>query len=293
MAVSESEWERDASSRPQYAPGRRVEAGGLSWYVQQLGQGPTLLLIHGTGSSAHSWFRLAPLLAPRWNLLAFDLPGHGLTRGAPAQGLSLPGMSEAIDALLRTLQINPLLVLGHSAGAAIAARMALDRRIAPRALFSLNGALLPFGPYHGMVFAPLARMLAAMPYAAELFSWRAQDRTAVARLIESTGSRLDDEGIDLYWRLLRRPDHVAGVLKMMSQWDLYELQRQLPQLPVPLIQLIGSNDRTVAPSNAQLVCAQVPQASIVYLPQLGHLAHEENAELVVAAIDRAAETLSA
>jgi magnesium chelatase accessory protein len=291
IVVSDSQYQFNADSRPLYGVDRRIEAGGLCWYVQQVGQGPALLLIHGTGSSAHSWHRLAPLLAARWSLTAFDLPGHGQTRGLPEQGLSLPGMSEAIDALLRTLQINPLLVLGHSAGAAIAARMALDRRIAPQALLSLNGALLPLGLSHGMVFAPLAKILATLPFTSELFSWGARDRAAVVRLIHSTGSQLDDDAIDHYWRLLRRPDHVAGVLKMMSQWDLTWLQRQLPQLPVPLIQLVGSNDRTVPPSNAQRVRASVPRGSIVSLPGLGHLAHEESPALVAAAIGSAVDTL--
>jgi magnesium chelatase accessory protein len=287
----ELDWDRDGSSWPLRASSRFVDAGGLHWHVQQLGAGPPLLLIHGTGSSAHSWHRIAPLLGARWSVTAFDLPGHGFTRGMPAAGLSLEGMSGAVGALLQGLAISPQLAVGHSAGAAIAVRMALDRVYAPRVLIGVNGALLPFDRYHDLMFAPLARLLAALPFAPSLFSWRARDRGAVERLIESTGSRLEPEDIDLYWRLVRCPRHVTGVLRMMAQWDLDSLRRQLPQLSVPLLQLVGANDRTVSPAAAQRVRALLPEADIVRLSDLGHLAHEERPDLVAEAIFTAADAL--
>ena len=293
VAEYDLDWACDSSDWPLRDSSRFVYAGGLRWHVQQLGAGPSLLLIHGTGSSAHSWHRLAPLLAANWSVTAFDLPGHGFTRGEPAHGLSLAGMSGAVGALLQALSIQPLLAVGHSAGAAIAARMALDGLFAPRALIGLNGALLPFDRYPDMLFAPLARLLASVPFAPNLFSWRARDRVAVERLIESTGSKLAREDIDLYWRLVRSPRHVAGVLQMMAQWDLGELKRQLPQLRVPLVQLVGANDRTIPPSAAQRVRALLPAARVMMLPQLGHLAHEERPDLVALAIGGALEALHA
>ena len=291
VAEYDLDWASDSSDWPLSESSRFEHAGGLRWHVQQLGAGPALLLIHGTGSSAHSWHRLAPLLAGSFRVTAFDLPGHGLTRGEPAHGLSLAGMSGAVGALLQALSIQPLLAVGHSAGAAIAARMALDGLFAPRALIGLNGALLPFDRYPDMLFAPLARLLASVPFAPNLFSWRARDRVAVERLIESTGSKLAREDIDLYWRLVRSPRHVAGVLQMMAQWDLGELKRRLPQLPVPLVQLVGANDRTIPPSAAQRVRALLPAARVVLLPQVGHLAHEERPDLVAQAIGAAVEAL--
>lgn len=285
------DWNRDGSSWPLHESSRFVDAGGLRWHVQQCGAGAALLLIHGTGSSTHSWHRLSPLLAARWKVTAFDLPGHGFTRGAPSRGMSLEGMSEAVGALLAALEIKPLLAVGHSAGAAVAARMALDRVITPRALITLNAALLPFDRYHALMLAPLARLLASLPFAPGLFCWRARDRRAIERLIESTGSRLEREDVDLYWRLVRSPRHIAGVLQMMAQWDLDAMRRQLPQLPVQLVQLVGANDRTVRPSTAQRVLALLPTASVVTLAGLGHLAHEERPDLVARAIFTVADGL--
>ena len=72
-------WERDGRDWPNREASRFVEAGGLRWHVQQMGRGPVLLLLHGTGASTHSWRALLPLLAKSFTVVAPDLPGHGFT----------------------------------------------------------------------------------------------------------------------------------------------------------------------------------------------------------------------
>ena len=125
-------WDRDGRDWPHREASQFVTAGGITWHVQQYGQGPPLLLVHGTGASTHSWAWLAPLLAGRFSLVAMDLPGHGFTSAIPAARMSLPAISAALGDLLRTLHIAPAIAVGHSAGAAILARMALDGLIAPQ-----------------------------------------------------------------------------------------------------------------------------------------------------------------
>jgi len=283
-AEEELDWSRDRYSWPLGDCSRFVEAAGVRWHLQQLGSGPSLVLIHGTGASTHSWRGLAPLLAERYSVLAFDLPGHAFTVGTPQGGLSLNAISEAVAALLAQLSIRPRVLIGHSAGAAIAARMALDNRVVAQAIVSLNGALLPFDPLPGLLLAPLARLLAATPGVPQLFSWSARRRGAVERLIRSTGSTLDAEGVELYWRLVRSPAHVAGVLQMMARWDLAPLAQALPRLAVPLLQLVGSADRTVPPGLAARVRELLPAVQTTVMPGLGHLAHEERPDLVMQAL---------
>ena len=84
---------RDGADWPNREASRFVEAGGLSWHVQVMGQGPDLLLLHGTGGATHSWRGLAPLLAQHFRVVAPDLPGHGFTTARRAPDLSLPGMA--------------------------------------------------------------------------------------------------------------------------------------------------------------------------------------------------------
>jgi magnesium chelatase accessory protein len=273
-------WDRDGRDWPNRRASRFVQAGGLRWHVQQLGRGPLVLLVHGTGAATHSWGVLAPLLARRFTVVAPDLPGHGFTETPPSQRLSLPGMAEALGELLGALGISPALAIGHSAGAAVLARMSLDGLIAPRGLISLNGALLPLRGAAGHLFSPLAKLLAVNPLVPRLFALRAADRAVVEGLLRSTGSTLQPVAVDCYARLLRNPGHVAGALAMMANWDLRPLERDLPGLGPALVLVVGDRDRTVPPTEAGRVRALVPTADLVTLPGLGHLAHEERPERI-------------
>jgi magnesium chelatase accessory protein len=296
MTGNRLQWDSDGQDWPHRSASRFVEAAGFRWHVQQFGSGPALLLVHGTGAASHSWRGLAPLLAPHFTVIAPDLPGHGFTQAAPRGGYSLPGMAASLGALLEALGQQPVLAAGHSAGAAILARMSLDGILRPEILLSLNGALLPLGGLAGQMLSPLAKLMAAVPVVPDFFARRASDPRVVARLLDSTGSHLDAEGTALYARLFANRHHAAAALSMMAAWDLPGLARDLKHLATPLILVAADRDRTIPPADAARVKALVPSATIVKLPGLGHLAHEEAPETVSrlildAAPDRLTESL--
>ena len=279
------QWDVDGRDWPNRRWSRFVTAGRLRWHVQvSPGPGATALLIHGTGASTHSWRDLAQTLAKQYRVVAMDLPGHGFTAALPAGSASLPAIARELQVLLAHLGLEPQLVVGHSAGAAIAARMVLDQTLEPRAIVTLNGALLPLPGLSGTIFPPVAKLLAANSLAARVFAWRAADPAAVRRLVASTGSTLDRDGLAYYGRLIRSPAHVAGTLQMMACWDLGALQRDLARLPVPLLMIVGMHDGTVSPAEAERVLRSLPQAKVVRLAGLGHLAHEEQPATVARAI---------
>ena len=285
-------WEREGRDWPNRAASSFVEAGGLRWHVQRTGSGPTLLLVHGTGAATHSWRRLVPLLGHHFEVVAPDMPGHGFTPMPRGQRLSLPYMAGALSALLEALAVRPALVVGHSAGAAVLIRMCLDGRISPRAVISLNGALLPLSGLAGQLFAPLARLLHTTSFMPRLFARRAADPAVVRRMLGDTGSRVDPEALDLYGRLARNPRHVKAALGMMASWDLDPLVRELPRLQPPLHLVVGTNDRMVRPAHAGRVRRILPTATLMPLPGLGHLAHEEEPEQVAELIVGVARSLA-
>jgi magnesium chelatase accessory protein len=265
----------DGKDWPNRDASRFVQAKGLSVHVQVAGSGPVLLLLHGTGASTHSWRGLLPLLAKDFTVVAPDLPGHGFTGDAGMNGLSLAAMAGTIRAMLDALGLEPEFGVGHSAGAAILIRMALDRQLTLRRIVSLNGALLPFGGPIGQFFAPMARMIAMWPFASQIFAWRTKDPRVIDDLLRQTGSKLDPEGIRLYRILAGNADHVSAALGMMANWDLPRLERDMPKLGVPLSLVAASRDEMVRPSVAEGVKTLLPGAELIRLPGLGHLAHEE------------------
>ncbi len=273
-------WPVDGRDWPNREHSRFLRAGGIDWHVQVAGQGPIVLLLHGTAAATHSWRDLLPLLATHATVVAPDLPGHGFTGMPGDPGLTLPGMARLVDALITTLGVKPDLVVGHSAGAAVALRMALDGRIAPHAVVSLNGALTPLGEEHAAFFTRAARLLVGLPFVPKLFAWRAANRAVAERLLRDTGSTIDARGVDLYARLFQRAGHLSGALRMMANWDLRPMLRDLPRLHPDLLLVVGANDRTIPPAKARRVREMLPAARIETLPGLGHLAHEERPDLV-------------
>ncbi len=277
------DWATDGRDWPNRASSRFVSAAGLCWHVQRAGSGPVVLLLHGTGAATHSWRDLLPLLARNFDVVAPDLPGHGFTGTPRAALMGLPGMARGVSALLDRLGIVPDLVVGHSAGAAIGARLCLDRSVAPRTLLSLNGALLPPPGLQATLFPAAARLLAGLPLLPHLVARTASD-ARVEALLRDTGSMLDPEGMRFYRRLFRRPDHVAGAVAMMARWDLRTLPDELPRLGRTLVLAAGNKDGMIPDEAARTVHERVPGSRLVALPGLGHLAHEEAPARIAALI---------
>jgi len=278
-------WEVEGRHWPLRDHSRFVTGGALHWHVQVMGRGPVLLLIHGTGAATHSWRDVAPLLAERFTVVAPDLPGHGFTTGRPTGGMRLPVVAGAVRDLLGVLGLAPQLVVSHSAGAAIAVRMALDGLPSCAGIVGIGAALRPFPGLAGRLFPSLAKLLFVNPIAPHLFAGIARTPGETARFLRrSTGSRIDAVGVACYERLFATASHCAGAIAMMADWDLEGLQRDLPRLPVPLLLLHGAGDAAVPPSAAREAAALIPGARLVMLPDLGHLAHEEQPFLVAGMI---------
>ncbi len=270
------DWARQGADWPNRESSFFVRRGVLTWHVQRMGAGPVVLLAHGTGSATHSWRALMPALARDFDVIALDLPGHGFTSAPPSYRLTLPEMAAGLADLVQALGVSPAMLVGHSAGAAIMARMVLDGAVDPAVVVALNGALLPLPGVHGQFFGGAAKMIAMMPVLPWFFAWRAQDRSAVARMIAGTGSSLDEAGLELYARLLRDQGHVANVLAMMANWELEGLARDLPRLGDRLVLVAAEGDRAVPVKVARKVEALVPGARVILQGGgLGHLSHEE------------------
>lgn len=278
-------FDRDGRDWPHRDASRFVSVGRLRWHVQAMGQGPVLLLLHGTGAATHSWRALMPLLAEQFSVVAIDLPGHGFTSGRPAGGLAMPAMARAVADLLSDLRIEPDVVVGHSAGAAIGVRLVSDGWVQPRAVIGLNAALLPFPGLAARIFPTMAKLLFANPFAPYIFSRIAQGPSEVARfLLRSTGSTIDAEGVALYTRLFSDPGHCGAAIAMMAEWDLEGFAARLPALSVPLTLLHGDGDAAIPARTMAQVAAMVPGTRTELLDGLGHLAHEEAPERVAGRI---------
>jgi magnesium chelatase accessory protein len=252
------------------------------WHVQITGTGPDVLLLHGAGASAHTWHRLLPHLDDHFRLIMPDLPGHGFTQ-SPRGRSGLPQVARDIAALMDKLEATPRIVIGHSAGGAVALEIARQGLLDLDRIVVINGALEDFRGPAGVVFPIMARMMAMNPLTG-LFLSRGSSASQVRGIIGATGSNLDADGLALYARLIARRSHVDGTLAMMAQWSLKELGAALHDIHVPTLFLHGANDQAVALSVAERAAALMPDARLRAFENVGHLAQEEAPDRVAAAV---------
>lgn len=276
------DWETHRHDWPHANLSRFVQASGVRWHLQQAGsQGPRVLMLHGTGASTHTWRDMFLPMAAQAQVLAIDLPGHGFSSLATGDGMSLPGMAKGIGSLLQQLNWSADAFLGHSAGAAIAAQMVLDQHLQPQMLMGINPAWLPLPGLAGVLFPPVAKLLALTPQIPQWFARQAASPGMVDKLLQSTGSQLNETGKHLYARLVASPTHAQGALKMMAAWDLSAGEYKLRQLRCPVRMLVGDNDGTVAPRQSRQAMALLNNGQLENHIEYGHLLHEEAPHIAV------------
>lgn len=275
------DFNRDGKAWPLRDCSLFVKAFGMQWHVQQMGAGEeTLVFVHGTGASAHSWRAIMPILSEKYRVIAFDLPGQGFTDPMRGADPTVPTMAAAVQALFDVLGLEKPFLIGHSAGAALSLQVALCGHVPVKGVVSINGALYPFPGMGAAVFPMLAKILFLNPVVPYVFALSAGGKDRVDRLLEGTGSKLDEEGLALYRQLLKNPSHVRSTLAWMANWDLEPLVVKMSELDIPFLQIIGSEDETIAPENAAKTAKRIKQAETVKLPGFGHLVHEEEPLIV-------------
>jgi magnesium chelatase accessory protein len=269
------DWATDGKDWPNRAASSFVRAGGHEWHVQTMGSGPVCLLLHGTGAATHSWRDLMPLLAKHYTVVAMDLPGHGFTKGS-GQRPTLPGMAASVAALLGELKLTPDVIVGHSAGVAIAVQLLLDQKWeAP--LIGFTPALMPFPGLAAKIFPSLAKMLFTNPFVAIIFSRMAQAPGQTAKfLARSTGSRIDAAGAKYYTRLFSKSGHCDGAIRMMANWQLEGLGARLENLASPVLLVSAAKDAAIPKAAVEQAVALIPGCETQEMAALGHLAHEED-----------------
>lgn len=274
-------WDTDGRDWPNRHASRFVRAGAITWHVQQTGEGPLVLLLHGTGASTHSWRDLMPLLAQTMNVIAPDLPGHGFTCGRPARGLTLAGIADAVSDLMDALECELGLVIGHSAGVAIAMQCALSGR-SSSPIVGLNPAIMPFAGLAAQLAPAMARVLFLNPFMPRIFARTARVPGQTAQFLRrSTGSQIDAGGLHYYETLFGNAAHCRGVLEMMANWDLAGFSRRLPEMGSPLLLIHSEGDRAIPLDSVRQAALRLPDCRLEILARLGHLAHEEDPQQIV------------
>ena len=272
------DWSRDSEIWPNAKHSRFVACAPHRWHVQEAGSGRSVLLLHGAGGATQSWRSMFPILAGEAHVIAPDLPGQGFSKMGTRTRCGLEDMSDDLARLLKQEGWHPDIVVGHSAGGALA--LWLAESLGVPTVIGLNAALGKFEGVAGWLFPLIAKAMSLNPLVPPLLARMTGSETRVRELLAATGSRTDPLGVALYRKLMSDAGHIDGTLAMMARWDIDPLLARLPTINAKVMLVTGELDGTVLPEVSARAATRLPDASHVKLPELGHLMHEEAPEKI-------------
>jgi pimeloyl-ACP methyl ester carboxylesterase len=100
---------------------RQVQIGDTRWTYYEGGKGPVIVLVHGFGTDRSVWLPVAKILTRNFHVVIPDLPGWGQSTRLADADYGIDAQAKRLNAFVHTLNLAPVLVVGHSMGGAIAA----------------------------------------------------------------------------------------------------------------------------------------------------------------------------
>jgi len=242
---------------------------------------PAVILLHGFGASLDTWEPWARTLSAQYRVIRFDLPGFGLTGPDPTGDYSDAREMKILNDLMDQLGVARANLVGNSMGGRIVWNFAAlhPDRVSRMVLVSPDGFASPGFAYDRAPETPL--FLRALPYVAPRSLLKAGLAAAYARL-----EALSEATITRYNDLLLAPGVRSAILTRMNQVILRNPAPILARIKIPTLLLWGEKDSVIPIRNADEYLRDLPQATLVRLPDLGHVPFEEAPEVSYAPLQR-------
>jgi pimeloyl-ACP methyl ester carboxylesterase len=120
---------------------RAATVDGIDIHSVAAGSGPTIVFVHGWTCDTSSWREQMPAFDDNYRVIALDLPGHGQS-GSPADGqFSMELFARAVEAVRAEAGAEKIVLVGHSMGAPVIRRYALDFPEHVAGLVAVDGSL--------------------------------------------------------------------------------------------------------------------------------------------------------
>jgi pimeloyl-ACP methyl ester carboxylesterase len=239
--------------------------------IPDCSRGRRILLLHGAGSNGHAWHYQYDHLGKRHSPIAVDLPAHGRSSGV--EGLpTIADYANFTDALLEALNLDEVVVAGHSMGGAIAMELVLRHPKRVRGLILIATAAkfnIPDDRINSWRAVAMGR--SSQPFTNDGYS----PKTIAAKpevIREGWGEQIQTD-----------PRVRWGDLLACSQADLRE---QIARIDKPTLILAGADDNITPVADAELLKTRIKNAHLEVIPDAAHRLTTERPDAANAAIER-------
>jgi pimeloyl-ACP methyl ester carboxylesterase len=255
-------------------------AGGAVAY-EVLGDGPPVVLVHGTPSWSYLWRNVANELAGRFTVYVYDLLGYGTSEQREGQDVSIAAQTRVLAELLDLWDLREPCIAGHDFGGAITLRLILlegrrFRRVALCDAVAIAPWITPFSRHvqrHLEAFQTVPEHIHRQMIATHL-------RTAIAR-------DMSDAELEPYLRPWLGPVGQAAYYRQVAQFDegyTREIEPRYGDIRTPTLVLWGELDGWLAPEFGRRLAEAIPGARLTRIPNAGHFLPEDQPGSVAEAL---------
>jgi pimeloyl-ACP methyl ester carboxylesterase len=245
-------------------------AGAIAW--DSFGQGPPVVLVHGTPWSSWTWRRLAPELAERFTVYVFDLLGFGASDKRDGQDVSLAAHGQRLALLLDFWALERPALVAHDIGGAAALRAHLlhHRPVASLALVDVV-ALAPWGtPFYRLVHEH-QQVFEQLPAAIHEGLLRAYVATAQPTPLD----RDLESALIAPWLGAAEQSAFYRQIAQGDQRDTDEIEPLYGEITAPTLVVWGEADPWLPVAQGRELARRIPRARLEVLREAGHLVAED------------------
>ncbi len=247
------------------------------------GEGPPIVLVHGTPFSSYVWRRIASVLAQDRQVYVYDLLGYGQSEKRAGQDVSLGIQNRALAGLFAHWGLEKPDVVAHDFGGATALRAHFLNGCRYRSLTLIDPvALAPWGSPFVRHVRKHERAFAGLPAYIQPAVVRAYIRGAVFR-------ELSDSELEPYvapWLGETGQPAFYRQIAQMDQRYTDEVEDRYRTLTLPTLILWGEKDAWIPVEQGERLAALIPNAHLMRIPEAGHLVQEDAPEALIAALLR-------
>ncbi|GAB4395991.1 MAG: alpha/beta hydrolase [Microscillaceae bacterium] len=244
---------------------------GMSVHYRDEGQGPALILLHGTAASLHTWDAWTEILKKKYRVIRLDLPAFGLTGPHPARKYQIQDYIAFLRIFTHKLGLNSFHLAGNSLGGHIAWEFALDYPRVVEKLILIDPAGYPLKRNPPFVFrlarTPVVNQL--VRYITPRFFFRNN-----LEQVYHQDSLITEELIDRYYDLARREGNRQAFIDRANTPATTRYAR-LGDIIAPTLVMWGQEDAWIPASLADKFAKAIPNAKVRLYEEAGHVPMEE------------------
>lgn len=257
-----------------------IEINGLDIHVKVAGQGePVFVVLHGFGASLYSWQAVTEPLSLLGQVIAYDRPGFGLTeRPLSWEGQNPYGPEAQVALLIALLDhfgVDQAILVGNSAGGALAMQVALEHPERVKVLVLVDPAVYSSGgaPAWALPLLSTPQMRHLGPLVARQIQTRGPE---LIELAWHDPARLTPEMLALYQKPLQVDDWDKALWEFTAASRPLGLDRRLSEITLPVLVVTGDDDRIVPTADSIRLAGELPDARLAVIASAGHVPHEES-----------------